>query len=392
MTTRRDRADVPGWAIAALIGGTAATLLAAAGAVVTALVSRAVVIPSAPEDDVEILGYDETEGTVTLSVTNDSILPGVYSLRFSADSGHARVGEVRSVADGAVVRPVLGVDYGDLTRARSGRISGWFYTHPRELGVPVDEVEVITPVGPAPAWFVPSPDGVGRKWVIQTHGRGVRRGETIRAIPVFRDHGYSSLHISYRNDGEAPPSADGRYALGDTEWQDLDAAIAYAVAHGAEDILLMGWSMGGAISLQAMGRAEHRDRIRGIVLDSPAIDWQDILRFHGRARHVPELVGDAAFATLSHGWGAVATGQSEPLDLERLDFVRRAAEVTLPLLVMHSDDDDYVPVSGSRRLAEARPDAVTYVPFQIAGHTKLWNYDRDRWNTAISTWLTAQGL
>ena len=392
MTRRRTEAEVPGWAIVAIVGGAAAALAAAAGAVVTAMVSRAVVMPSLAEDDTAILRYDEEAGTVALSVTNDSILPGVYSLRFSGDSGHARVGEVQSIGDGRVVRPVLGVDYGDLTTARSGRISGWYYTHPRELGVPVEEVEVITPVGPAPAWFVPAPDGVGRKWVIQTHGRGVHRGETIRAIPVFREHGYSSLHISYRNDGEAPPSADGRYALGDTEWQDLDAAIAYAVEHGAEDIVLMGWSMGGAISLQAMGRAEHRDRIRGIVLDSPAIDWQEILRFHGRARHVPELVGDAAFATLSHRWGRPATGQSEPLDLDRLDFVRHAEDVALPLLVMHSDDDDYVPVSASRRLAEARPDVVTYVPFQIAGHTKLWNYDRDRWNTAIDVWLTAQGL
>ena len=387
-----DPANVPGWAVAALVAGSVATIATAGAAVVTALMSRAIVIPSAPVDDIRVLGYDEENGTVALSVTADSILPGLYSLRFSGDHGHARLGEVLSVGDGIVVRSVIQVDYGDLAAARNGRISGWYYIHPRELDVPVDEVEVFTPVGPAPAWFVPAAGGVGGKWVIQVHGRGVRRGETIRPIPVFREHGYSSLHISYRNDGEAPKSPDGRYALGDTEWQDLDAAITYAVDHGATDIVLMGWSMGGAIALQAMGRAVHRDRVRAIALDSPAIDWRDVLRYHGRARHAPELVGDAAFATITHQWGSVVTGQAQPLDLDRLDFVKRSDEVNVPLLIMHSDDDGYVPSTGSRQLAEARPDLVTFVPFAVARHTKLWNYDRAKWTTAISSWLTANDL
>jgi alpha-beta hydrolase superfamily lysophospholipase len=374
------------------VAGTVATVATAGAAVVAALLSRAIVIPSLPVDDVRILGYDEENGALALSVTADSILPGLYSLRFSGDTGHARIGEVLSVGDGIVVRSVISVDYGDLGKARNGRISGWYYIHPRELDVPVEEVEVFTQVGPAPAWFVPAPEGAGSKWVIQVHGRGVRRGETIRPIPVFRQHGYSSLHISYRNDGEAPPSSDGRYALGDTEWQDLDAAITYAVDHGATDIVLMGWSMGGAISLQAMGRAVHRGRIRAIALDSPAIDWHDVLRYHGRARHVPELVGDAAFATITHPWGSVVTGQDQPLDLDRLDFVKRSDEVNVPLLILHSDDDGYVPSTGSRQLAESRPDLVTFVPFSVARHTKLWNYDRVKWNTAISDWLAAINL
>lgn len=391
-----DPARVPGWAVLALIAGGAATVLTAGAAVVAAYMSRAIVTPSLPEDDVRILGLsrDSASGVdvVMLGVTADSILPGDYSLRFSGDTGHARMGDVLSVTDGVVRRRLISVDYGDLDAAKSGRISGWFFIHPRELDVPVDEVEVFTPVGPAPAWYVPAEDPASRKWVVQVHGRGVRRGETIRSIPVFRDHGYHSLLISYRNDGEAPRSSDGKYALGDTEWQDIDAALTYAVDHGATDIVLMGWSMGGAIALQAMGRAVHRDRIRAIALDSPAIDWLDILRYQGRARHVPELVGDAAFATISHAWGKAVTGQEQPVDLARLDFVKRSDEVDVPILLMHSDDDGYVPSSGSHKLAEARPDLVTFVPFQVARHTKLWNYDRAKWNAAIGDWLTANGL
>ncbi|GAA2222103.1 lysophospholipase [Herbiconiux moechotypicola] len=388
----REPARVPVWSVIAMAAGAAAALTAAAGAVITARMSRAIVTPALPVDDVRILGHDEESGTIELSVTADSILPGEYSLRFTADTGHARLGEVLSVADGVVRRTVTAVDYGDLARARNGRISGWYYIHPRELGVPVDEVEVFTPVGPAPAWLVPAVDRSSTRWVIQVHGRGVRRGETIRGVPVFRDHGYHSLCISYRNDGDAPRSADGRYALGDTEWQDLDAAMTFAVDHGATDIVVMGWSMGGAIALQAMGRAVHRGLVRALVLESPAVDWVDVLRFQGRLHRVPEVLGDAAFATISHPWGGAVTGLEQPVDLRRLDFVERSDEVTVPVLILHSDDDGYVPSTGSRRLAEERPDLVTLVPFSIARHTKLWNYDRERWTASIDTWLTERGL
>ena len=75
------------------------------------------------------------------------------------------------------------------------------------------------------------------------------------------------------------------------------------------------------------------------------------------------------------------------IDLDRLDFVRRARELQVPILIMHSDDDGFVPSTASRALAVARPDIVTYVPFEVARHTKLWNYDREKWEGAIRDWL-----
>ena len=76
----------------------------------------------------------------------------------------------------------------------------------------------------------------------------------------------------------------------------------------------------------------------------------------------------------------------------RLDFVRRADELDVPILLLHSDDDGYVPSSGSRELAAARPDIVTFVPFETARHTKLWNYDRGRWNGVVADWLARRSV
>jgi hypothetical protein len=32
---------------------------------------------------------------------------------------------------------------------------------------------------------------------------------------------------------------------------------------------------------------------------------------------------------------------------------------------------------------------VTFVPFEVARHTKLWNYDPTRWEDAIRDWLSS---
>ncbi|MDF1479765.1 alpha/beta fold hydrolase [Leifsonia sp. H3M29-4] len=370
---------------AAIAVGGALAVTAAAAAAVTVIFARTVVTPPAKrEEDVRILGHDEA--TITLSATLDSLTPGRYSLWFRQDTGHARVGEILSYTATTVTRQLLGVQLGDLRGATRGRFSGWFYLSPGELPVEFTEVEVETELGPAPAWYVPA-ERASNRWMIGVHGRAVRRQEAIRAIPVFREAGHDSLLISYRNDGDAPRSPDHRYALGDSEWRDVDAAMRYAVEHGAKEIVLMGWSMGGATVLQALTRSPLADRVTAVVLDSPVVDWVTALEYQGVANRLPKPLQWGVLRLLSQRWAGRVTGQREPIDLHRLDFVRRADELHTPILLLHSDDDGYVPSTASRALAVARPDIVTFEPFDTARHTKLWNYDADRWNAAIRRFL-----
>jgi alpha-beta hydrolase superfamily lysophospholipase len=252
--------------------------------------------------------------------------------------------------------------------------------------VACEEVTVKTVLGPAPAWLVPYGDATG-PWVIQVHGRGADRRECIRAVPVFHQAGHTSLLISYRNDGVAPSSADGRYALGDTEWVDVESAIRFAVDRGATRITLMGWSMGGALVLQCITRSSLSGMVGGIVLESPVIDWIRVLDHHAGALRIPGVIRRSVYRLIGASWGRRFTGQAEAIDLPRLDFVSRAAELRLPTLLLHSESDTFVPSAGSRALARLRPDIVTHVSFSGAGHTRLWNYEPERWNRAIMAWL-----
>ena len=373
------------------LAATAITLGAAAFAGIVALgslsvyVARKVIIPSKTRrEDLRVLGCTDT--TVLLSKTLDTLLPGQYGLWFSEGAGHAKVGAVLEVGPNWVRRELIGVDHGDLATATRGSIAGWFYLDPEQLGSTHQDVVIETPVGPAPAWLIPAVGNTGR-WLIGVHGRGVRRQECLRAVDVARQCGYTSLLVSYRNDGDAPHSPDGRYGLGDTEWPDVDAALEYAITNGATEVVLMGWSMGGAISLQVATRSTHADVLRGIILESPVVDWADTINYQTDASHAPRVVSAAARRLISSPWARPLTGQDESIDLNRLDFVARAHELTLPILLMHSADDGYVPPYASRALALARPDIVTFDEFTIARHAKLWNYDADRFNENIGSWL-----
>jgi len=369
-------------------GLTAAAVGVAVVAGSVAAVARAVVTPDRKRTErVPITAVDLDARTVSLGRSPDTESPGRYSLWFGGATGHMRIGEVLDTTDTTVTRRVIAVDAGDPTVARRGRWGGWFYLTPGELGVPVEDVDVQTPNGPAPAWVVRAEDPAA-PWAVLVHGRGVTRAETIRAVPVFRAAGYSVLLASWRNDGVAPPSPDGRYGLGSTEWQDVDAALDWVAQQGATSVVLMGWSMGGAVVLQTLVRSGLAGLVSGVVLESAVVDWHAVLKSQSRALRLPRPMRKVAQWVLRTPVVHRVAGLDQPIDLRELDMVARADELRVPILLLHSDDDGFVPASASYALAAARPDLAQLEVAHVARHTKLWNHDADWFDARIRAWLT----
>jgi alpha-beta hydrolase superfamily lysophospholipase len=353
--------------------------------------ARTVVTPAGRTPDTHLQSLDAAAQTVTLGRTDDTALPGRYGLFTTGTLDYLRLGSVVKDDGTSVTRKLLTHVATDAHLAPTAAFSGWYYDKPEDLQLPYRHALIGTPVGPCPAWEFPAAVDTD-VWVIQVHGRGTTRAETLRAVPVFHDLGITSLVVSYRNDGDAPRSRTGTYALGATEWRDVDAAIGYARRQGARRILLMGWSMGGAICLQTEFSSPHRDVIAGLVLESPVADWRTVLRYQGRLLRLPTPVLTFAQRILGSDWGAVLTGAGSAIPLDRLDAVARATELRHPLLILHSDDDGFVPSDASHALAAARPDLVTMETFTVARHTKLWNYDEMRWTRAIQDWVRSHGF
>ncbi|MCK8477669.1 alpha/beta hydrolase family protein [Microbacterium aurugineum] len=361
----------------------------AAFALVVFAVARRVVTPMRRATDTEILAVDTGAQTIELQRTLDTELPGRYGLFTTGTYGYVKLGAVLSADAGTVRRKLLTQIEPGARVDRAAAFSGYYYSSPSELHLRWENLLIGSPAGPCPAWYFPASS---KTWVVQVHGRGATRAECLRAVPVLHAAGLPNLVVSYRNDGEAPRTKAGAYALGASEWRDVDAAIAYALRHGAERVILMGWSMGGAVSLQAAVTSGHRDRIAGIILESPVVDWRTVLRFQAKLARVRAPLPELAMGALQMPLTARLSGADAPIPFDRLDMVARADELTAPVLILHSDDDGFVPADSSHALQEARPDLVTMPRFTVARHTKLWNYDQVGWTTAITDWLEAQGF
>ncbi|HYJ50024.1 MAG TPA: alpha/beta fold hydrolase [Microbacterium sp.] len=383
----------------ALVAGVKAALTVLSAALALALsalgfvsmrIARRVVTPAVRVADTRILSLDTAAQTITLARSPDTELPGRYGLFTSGTEDYVKLGSVLAEDATSVKRKLL-THIGPQTRISSeAAFSGWYYDRPDELHLPFTPELIGSGVGPCPAWLFPAGDG--EVWVIQVHGRGTTRAECLRAVPVFHALGITTLVVSYRNDGEAPRSRSGTYTLGATEWRDVDAAVGFARRRGARRILLMGWSMGGAIALQLELNSAHRDVIAGLILESPVVDWRVVLGYQAKLLRLPAAVTGLAIGALKTEWASPMTGAGAAIPFDRLDVVSRAAELRHPVLILHSDDDGFVPSDASHDLVVARPDLVEMQVFEIARHTKLWNYDQERWSDSIRVWLERHDL
>ena len=366
--------------------------VAAVAGAVSLRMARRVVTPAAREQDTRIVDLDTAAQTITLTRTPDTRLPGRYGL---GTQSYVKLGTVLAETETTVTRKLL-TEIDETARLeQAATFSGWYFDRPEQLHIPFTDELIGSPLGPCPAWLFPAPDAQApsaETWVIQVHGRGTTRAETLRAVSLFHRLGMPVLVVLYRNDGGAPRSRAGTYGLGATEWRDVDAAVGHALRHGARRILLMGWSMGGALVLQLSLNSVHSAAIAGIVLESPVTDWRLVLEYQAKLLHLPAPVSGMALGALQSNFADLFAGTDAPISFEELDASARADELRHPILILHSDDDGFVPSGGSHRLASERPDLVTLEGFTGARHTKLWNYDEARWSQAITTWLGEQQL
>jgi pimeloyl-ACP methyl ester carboxylesterase len=315
---------------------------------------------------------------VRLPATGDALLPGRYGLEW--DGGFAEIGDVVGRDGAGVVRSFTSVR-GTLAPGTRVRVDPYAYGgDPRTaLGLAFRNVSVRDDLGDFPAWYVPA-DGTTGTWFVHVHGHNGDRGESLRYLKTLHALGMPVLVPTYRNDVGAPASPDGVDRLGDTEWQDVAAAARWALAHGARDVVLGGWSMGGAIALQVADRSDVAGKVRGLVLDSPVVDWRDVLDRQGSDRHLPGAETGLAMWVAERRFG---------LDLDRFDWVARAGDLKVPTLLLHSDDDRYVPDGPAKKLAAARPDLVTLHLVPGAGHTEEWNTDPAGYERVLVDWLRA---
>jgi len=233
-------------------------------------------------------------------------------------------------------------------------------------------------LGAMPAWQVP---GENSTWVLFVHGIDGLRQSALRPLPQVVDAGLPALVITYRNDAGAPSSPNGLISLGETEWNDLESAAAYAIDQGAERFVLYGDSMGGSIVTQFMHRSEYADRVVGMVLDAPVLNWAGVLQNQADRLHFGAFGG---LVQLAVQWrGGIDLGVLDELD-QTQPFEQ------LPILLFQGLADPLVPHAESEQFADSVANAK-YVPVPGAGHIQSWNVDPASYAAKLAAFLAQFG-
>jgi hypothetical protein len=255
------------------------------------------------------------------------------------------------------------------------------------LGLAFEEIELEIEGGRAGAWYL---EGTSDTWMIFVHGKGAPRNEALRLLPVAVERGYHALVIDYRNDPGAPRDPSGKYQYGLTEWNDVAAAARHARTSGGQDLIVVGYSMGGSNVMSYLLESPLRNQTVAAILDSPVLDVEASVD-HGAEQETLPLTSIALPQSLISTAKWLASWRFD-IDWEALNYVERWRDLHTPTLVIQGTADDTVPVGPASELTRIRPDLITLVTPPGVGHVLAWNADPEGYEALVNAFLDDLGV
>lgn len=226
---------------------------------------------------------------------------------------------------------------------------------PGRLRVDAEEVFLSTEDGVRiHAFHLPAPRAT--RAILYLHGNAGNASHRLPIGALLADLGAHVLLLDYRGYGrsEGRPDEAGVYA-------DARAGLRHLVEERGlpeRRVVLFGSSLGGAV---AVDLAQGRD-LAGVVLEST---WSSL--------------SDVA----ANAFGPLA----RPFTRGSFDSLRKIARLRSPLLFLHGDRDDIVPLALGRRLFEAAPGPKAFEVLRGAGHNDLLEVAGRAWLERIRRFL-----
>ncbi len=188
------------------------------------------------------------------------------------------------------------------------------------------------------AWHFPAKEG--RPLILYFHGNAGALVDRIPRFRMFRAHGYGVLAVSYRGYGGSTGSPTENGLM-----QDGEAAYREARARGydGDRIILMGASLGTGVAIALAATHEAA----ALVLEATYLSALDVASGHYGIFPVRWLM----------------------LDQFRSDLAIR--DVHVPVLMVHGEEDDVIPISSAKRLFELANEPKTFVSVPGGNHLVL---------------------
>ena len=252
-----------------------------------------------------------------------------------------------------------------------------YQSNPKEgLDIDYSEVEFTSELGNLCAWYIPADS---TNWIIGIHGHRSSRRESLRYTRTLKNLNLNQLYITYRNDKDINNQAKSYHMFGLTEWKDLEAAVNYVKGNSPLNIFFLGHSMGGAIAFNFLLKSKISDQIAGVILESPVLDLNRIISHQAGTLPFPAKIFLNPVKFL--------VSKFVGINWSDLDYLSKSHEIRTPILLIHSENDETVPVSTGDHLANNIPGLVDYLRLKGAPHAGAWNYAQDKVEHSVTKFL-----
>ncbi|MBX3737228.1 MAG: S9 family peptidase [Candidatus Didemnitutus sp.] len=241
--------------------------------------------------------------------------------------------------------------------------------------------------------YLTLPPGAGQTrlpLVVMVHdGPGVRDVWGYDATVQFiANRGYAVLQVNYRGSpgyGERfrRSGRDGNFGAIVDDVVDATRWVVQRRIADPQRIAIMGLGLGGYAALSAMGRSPELYRC-GVGVGA-LCDWQDL----ARRKDSPEYARMYAFWMQALD---LAEGSASARSLIDNSPVARAKEIQGPILLMHSETDQVVPVAQAQAMKAAlkrERKAVELKTFDLVGHGYLRGDPGEEFLTDIARFLAS---
>ena len=166
-------------------------------------------------------------------------------------------------------------------------------------------------------------------------------------------------------------------SFGVKEQQDCLSWINYAIKRFGDEtqIVLYGVSMGAATVLCASG-LELPHNVKGIIADSPFSTPIDIIQTVAADMGIPKVIVKPLAVIAAKVFGK--------FDLHGASAVDAVKKAKVPILIIHGEDDRFVPCEMGRKIHRACENGAEIVTFPDAGHAISYLADEPRYRSVIN--------
>jgi fermentation-respiration switch protein FrsA (DUF1100 family) len=228
---------------------------------------------------------------------------------------------------------------------------------PADAGLAFRDLAIETTDGETLHGWLIDASAPARGHVVLCHGNAGNIGDRVAHAALLSKAGFDVLLFDYRGYGDSTgrPSEEGTY-------RDARAARrALLDHHDVRDsrLFYLGESLGGAVALALALESPPG----GLILQSTFTSVRDMSRLH--YPFIPLALVPDAYPSL-----------------------RLIRELRAPLLIVHGDRDDVVPVSHGHALCEAAPGSTEMRVFAGLGHNDLVPRAGAAYAEAIGSWAS----